>query len=61
MGYVCGNVLEARDIAAIQNDNDINQLFKFSNNEAEYCTCFSSVEEWGEDVFLDIHEMDCSP
>lgn len=48
MGYVCGNVLEARDIAAIQNDNDINQLFKFANNEAEYCTCFSSVEEWND-------------
>lgn len=47
MGYVCNNVLEARDIAAIQNECDINQLFKLPNDEPEYCTCFSHVDEWG--------------
>jgi hypothetical protein len=48
IGYVCNNVLEARDIAAIQNECDINQLFKFPNDEPEQCTCFSHVDEWGD-------------
>lgn len=48
IGYVCNNVLEARDIAAIQNSNDINQLFKFPNSVPEHCTCFSCVDEWGD-------------
>ena len=64
IGFVCNNVLEARAIAAIQNDNDINQLFKFSNNflnvEPEYCTCFSYADEWG-DLVDSIHPQKMTP
>lgn len=48
IGYVCDNIMTAKSIAAIQNENDVNQLFKFPNDEPEYCESFSCVDEWGD-------------
>lgn len=47
MGYVCETPEQFLAIAAIREDCDIHQWFKFQNNEIERCECMSRINEFG--------------
>lgn len=48
MGYVCETAKQFIAIAAIREDCDIYQWFKFPNDEIERCECMSRVDEFGD-------------
>lgn len=48
MGYVCETPEQFLAIAAIREDSDIYQWFKFPNNEIERCECISRIDEFGD-------------
>jgi hypothetical protein len=48
LGYVCETAKQFIAIAAIREDSDIYQWFKFPNNEIEKCECISYIDEFGD-------------
>lgn len=48
MGYVCETPKQFIAIAAIREDSDMYQWFKFPNNQIEKCECISYIDEFGD-------------